>query len=479
MRHYIFPELILKPFFAVVMALTFALGVSTPHRAVAQDGIAGAVALGIVGTAVYCAANPHKCGGSRTTTTGGNRAVGAVDAIALNRTQAMWVQGGLRNLGFYTGAIDGAIGAGTRASIRQYQAAIGANATGRLTGQQINDLVALSPDFISYGDDAPYMFNADLANDLSRDQVRQVQAELNRRGFNAGPVDGAFGGMTRNAIASYKASQGLPGGPVASRRLLAHMLGAPAPVPAGAHLVAWRPSGTTGSSVDSGGANTAENAMQPQADAPAPVASADGDLEFDLLGVTLGMKPDAVMDGLAQEFGTSLVTDQADAAGFGGTQTLDTAYLGQQPDWPADATEQVVALFDSTQPNLGAVAVFRTIRMPASVDQAMFDAQVMPEILAKYGADAQFGDVWIGGADARAAARDDAGVLAQCGRLRLADIGTGSWSEGTGPLFDTASLGSVARDCGQVLSVSFENSVIHIGLWDSAALSGAAPKIKF
>lgn len=479
MRHYIFPELILKPFFAAVLALTFALGVSTPHRAAAQDGIAGAVALGIVGTAVYCAANPHKCGGGRTATTSGNRTVGAVDAIALNRTQAMWVQGGLRNLGFYTGVIDGAIGAGTRASIRQYQAAIGANATGRLTGQQINDLVALSPDFISYGDDAPYLFNADLANDLARDQVRQLQAELNRRGFNAGPVDGAFGGMTRNAIASYKASQGLPGGPVASRRLLAHMLGAPAPVPAGAHLVAWRPSGTSGSSVDSGGANTAENAMQPQADAPAPAASSNGDLVFDLLGVKLGMKPDAVMDGLAQEFGANLVTDQADAAGFGGTQTLDTGYLGQQPDWPADATEQVVALFDSARPNLGAVAAFRTIRMPASVDQAMFDAQVMPEILAKYGADAQFGDVWIGGADARTAAREDAGVLAQCGQLRLADIGTGSWAEGTGPLLDTASLGSVARDCGQVLSVTFENSVIQIGLWDSAALSGAAPKIKF
>jgi peptidoglycan hydrolase-like protein with peptidoglycan-binding domain len=452
MRFILFPDPILKPVFATLLALAVAFGFSTPRPAVAQDGIAGAVALGIVGTAVYCAANPHRCGGSRTGTTSGN--LGAVDAAALNRTQAMWVQGGLRNLGFYSGAIDGAIGAGTRSSIRQYQAAIGANATGRLTGQQINDLVALSPDFISYEDDAPYL-------------------------FNAGPVDGAMGGMTRNAIAAYKGSQGLPGGPVASRRLLAHMLDMPAPVPAGAHLVAFRPSGSSGGEVDSSSGNTAQNVAQPQADTPA--APEGEDLVFDLLGVTLGMKPDAVTNRLSQEFGANLVTDQTDAAGFGGTEGLDIAYLGQQSNWPADAAEQFVALFDSARPDLGAVAAFRTIRMPASVDQAMFDAQVMPGILEKYGADARFGDddIWIGGADARAAARDDAGILAQCGELRLADIGSGSWAEGSGPRLDTASLDSVSRDCGQVLTVTFENSVLEIGLWNSTALSGAAPKIKF
>ncbi|GGD25716.1 peptidoglycan-binding domain-containing protein [Sinisalibacter lacisalsi] len=481
MRYDIFPDLIFKPLFATVLALAVALGLSTPRPAVAQDGIAGAVALGIVGTAVYCAANPHRCGGS-TASTGGAR-VGAVDAIALNRTQAMWVQGGLRNLGFYSGAIDGAFGAGTRTAIRQYQAAIGANATGRLTGQQINDLVVLSPEFMSYADDATYLFNADLANDLTRDQVRQLQAELNRRGFNAGPVDGAFGGMTRNAIAAYKASQGLPGGPVASRRLLAHMQGTPAPVPAGAHLVAWRSSGSSGSMTTTGSANGAQNAAQPQEEAPTQVTPVGENLAFDILGVSLGMKPDTVMERLAGELGANMVTDQANTATFGGTETVDTAYLAQQSDWPADAAEQFVALFDSARPDLGALAAIRTIRMPASVDQAMFEAQVLPEILAKYGTEAQFGngEVWIGGADAREAARADASVLAQCGQLRLAALGTGTWTEGNGPLLDTASLGSVTRDCGQVLRVTFVNSVIRIGLWDSAVLSGSAtaPKIKF
>ena len=39
--------------------------------------------------------------------------------------------------------------------------------------------------------------------------VASVQAELGRRGYNAGPVDGAMGGMTRSAIYAFQADHGL------------------------------------------------------------------------------------------------------------------------------------------------------------------------------------------------------------------------------------------------------------------------------
>ncbi|VAV94912.1 hypothetical protein MNBD_ALPHA04-2230 [hydrothermal vent metagenome] len=39
---------------------------------------------------------------------------------------------------------------------------------------------------------------------LTRSEVRQVQAALNRRGFRAGAVDGAMGNQTRTAIAEYQ-----------------------------------------------------------------------------------------------------------------------------------------------------------------------------------------------------------------------------------------------------------------------------------
>ena len=41
-------------------------------------------------------------------------------------------------------------------------------------------------------------------------QVRELQRALNDLGYNAGPVDGAMGPTTRNAIRTYQADQGLP-----------------------------------------------------------------------------------------------------------------------------------------------------------------------------------------------------------------------------------------------------------------------------
>ena len=39
--------------------------------------------------------------------------------------------------------------------------------------------------------------------------VASVQAELDRRGYDAGPVDGAMGGRTRSAIYAFQADHGL------------------------------------------------------------------------------------------------------------------------------------------------------------------------------------------------------------------------------------------------------------------------------
>lgn len=482
------PLQLFKSLSVLMLAAVVSLGVSNPRPAAAgpSDVVGGAIALGIIGTAAYCATHPDKCGAQASTRNGGTPRAG--DAIGLNRSQAMMIQGGLQNLGFYNGAIDGAIGAGTRASIRQYQAAIGANVTGLLTAQQINDLVALSPGFVSYGDDPVYMMRADLANDLSRDEVRQLQAQLNAMGYAAGPVDGAFGGMTRRAIASYKANEGLPGGPLATRRLLAYMMGWPAPTPAGAQFASMplAGGGTTSSMSsssgmsaggDMGGATETGMAMDAEEE-PA------GDLTFDLVGVTLGMSEDEIMSGLQTQLGADITRDSANMPGdFGGSERLDTASLYTQPNWPGAASEQVIALFDSARPELGALAEIRLIHMPENVDEVVFEEQILPEIIAKYGEEAQFGNgrMWVGDADAREAARADATKLASCGSLKVDMVGDGTWSSGNGPRLDTASLDTVTKDCGQVLRVSYVDNVIRIALWDSSVLSNArtAPKIKF
>ncbi len=472
----------------VLSALALAFGVSAPRAAHADLG--DAIGVAIVGGAVICLTNPQLCGGSN----GGNGGrAGAVDTVGLNRTQAMWVQGGLQNLGFYYGALDGALGAGSRAAIREYQAAIGEPATGALTAKQVNDLVALSPGFVSYPMDDPYLFNADLANDLSRPEVAQLQTALNQRGFYAGGADGAAGGQTRSAIAAYKAREGLPGGPVASRRLLAHIMGWSVPEPAGLSLASMKPQGAqTGTGGTAGrtlGGAVAVAAPQPIVEAPTTLGTMNAaDLSFDISGVTLGMSEAEVAEALHAAMGDGLISQSADAAAFGGTDTLSRATQTLQSSWPDVSSEQVVAFYNSARPDLGLVALFRLIRMPDALDQAAFEAQVLPDIIAKYGQAAMVGDgLWIGNASARSTAQADAAKRGECGALQLANVAADAaaadnlWSTGHGVQLEPQSLDSIKADCGQVLSVRYEGSVIRIGLWNSAALSSAvvAPKIKF
>lgn len=44
---------------------------------------------------------------------------------------------------------------------------------------------------------------------VTRDLIASVQSTLNRRGYDAGPVDGIIGGQTQGAIADYQADRGL------------------------------------------------------------------------------------------------------------------------------------------------------------------------------------------------------------------------------------------------------------------------------
>lgn len=472
-----------QPLPNLIVAAALALGLSAPAplRAGPGDALGTAIVLGAVGTIAYCATHQKACDANA----GNGAARGPVDAIALSREQAMWVQQGLQSLGYYQGGIDGALGAGSRAAIRSYQADLGEPRSGALTGKQINDLVALAPPFAGVAPGDPFLFNADLANDVTRDEMRQIQAGLNNRGFDAGTVDGAFGGMTRDAVAAYKASYGLPGGPVASRRLLAHLMGwAPAAQPvATPAMVAPTPA--------------APKPTAPKPTAPKPVVAAPAapvptqpaaaapmaDTSFDLVGLSLGMTEAEAGQAVAAQLGPDQESETASGDAYGGGATLGQGTLAQQASWPTPPAERMLTLYDPARPDLGVVAAFRLIRMPATVDQGVFESQVLPDIIAKYGTDARVGDslTWVGNGAARAAAASDPTRLAACGSLRLASVADGLWSTGGGVRLDPLSLGTVSADCGPVLSVDYEDSIIRIGLWNSTALSGAvsAPQIKF
>lgn len=72
---------------------------------------------------------------------------------------------------------------------------------------------------------------ADNTDNLSSDQVRRIQSQLNQLGYGAGALDGFPGRKTRTATAEFRADRNLPGGDVLDGQLLielAQSLGLPA-----------------------------------------------------------------------------------------------------------------------------------------------------------------------------------------------------------------------------------------------------------
>ncbi len=486
------PRPVIHTLLSLVSALALALMLVAPQPAQARGhGVGGLIVGAAAAVIVVCSLDPSACRNGR----GGQGGRGPGDAIALDAQAKKDIQSGLANLGFYTGAIDGLFGAGTRGSIRKYQSAIGASATGMLTGVQINDLIALAPRYAQLPADDVRLFEATIAGDVDRAQMRQIQAELNGRGYNAGPVDGAWGGKTRGAVEAYMRDNFLPGPALPSRRLLAHLQGMPAPEPAGAHMA--RVSAPPPAILPQVMSQAAPLPALPQtglggAAQPAPAviaAPAPGQLSFDLLGMRPGMSQSDVLSSLERELSGDLASAfLRDGAEFNGDAVFNLAIATSASNWPAAGSEQVLSLFDESAPETGALAIFRTIILPESVTQAVFTEQILPDLVAKYGNEGRVGDglTWIGDGAARAAIQSGAMPAAACGSLgaTLPDPA----APGSHLRLEPAAAGSVRNACGQVLQVRYTPGALYMALWNSDAIlarraaqegAGAVPLIKF
>jgi hypothetical protein len=146
-----------------------------------------------------------------------------------------------------------------------------------------------------------------------------------------------------------------------------------------------------------------------------------------------------------------------------------------QASWPAPPAEQIVAFFDETVPELGALAIFRSVLLPPSVTQEVFEAELLAQMIETYGREGRVEGslVWIGDASAREAAQISASALASCGGLTLASIDSETagadvtWISGAGTALDTATLSGVTAKCGDVLTVRFQPGLLSFGLWNS------------
>lgn len=482
----------------LVSGAVAASGIAVPSMARADGELAKAIIAGII----FCGAT-GACD-KKTKRTGGkskNYRAGPVDAGSMDQSERMLIQQALARLGYYSGTIDGSFGAGTRASIRAYQTAIGAPVTGVLTGSEVNALMAASPKYAAYGPGDPMLFEADLAVDLTNEEIKAVQAKLNALGFDAGPVDGDMGGRTRAAIAAYKAAKLLPGDPIPTRRLLAHLGGGtpPAVLAAGAAGAAV-PLAAADDYQKAGAVAPVEVAAAETDEAPVtPIVSPASVLNFELVGLRIGMTDADIQDIVADYLDTEIVTKSGVAADFGGDELLSMGQMLTQASWPAPPAEQIVAFYDEAVPELGALAIFRSVLLPPSVTHEVFETELLAQMIDTYGREGlvEGALVWIGDASAREAARMSASALAGCGGMKLAGIDSMTagadvgWSTGTGTTLDPALLGSVISKCGDVLIVTFEPGLLSFGLWNSdliverrAAMAGGdaaavVPALKF
>ena len=125
---------------------------------------------------------------------------------------AMRVQERLRQLGAYTGRVDGVWGPDSQAALERFQQGRGLQVSGQLNqatastlGLSPAELVAIAPGPAIVPSAAP----AASAEPLGPAAVRNVQARLRALGFYRGGVDGVWGAGTQAAVERFQRGRGL------------------------------------------------------------------------------------------------------------------------------------------------------------------------------------------------------------------------------------------------------------------------------
>lgn len=121
------------------------------------------------------------------------------------------IQSELRRRGYDIAAVDGRLTGAASEAIRRYQSDAGLTIDGYPTQSLLASLRATT--------------TTDSTQLTTRELVRRTQTELNERGYDAGPEDGALGPKTRSAIRTYQSDAGVPVTGQVSASLLAQLEG--------------------------------------------------------------------------------------------------------------------------------------------------------------------------------------------------------------------------------------------------------------
>ena len=128
----------------------------------------------------------------------------------------------LRELGYYSGEVDGQYGGGTRSAVQAFQGQHGLDADG-IAGESTLNLLysANAQTFVPTPtpSDTPETA-AMLGSGSQGDQVKKLQQRLAELGFYTGKVDGDYGKGTKQAVTVFQSQHGLDADGIAGEKTL-------------------------------------------------------------------------------------------------------------------------------------------------------------------------------------------------------------------------------------------------------------------
>ena len=125
----------------------------------------------------------------------------------------------LKDLGYYSGDVDGQYGTGTQTAVTAFQAQHGLKADG-VAGEQTLAILYSESAQTFVPTPTPSATPAMLSSGSSGDEVKALQSRLQQLGFYSGVLDGDYGKGTRAAVKLFQAQHGLDDDGIAGQNTL-------------------------------------------------------------------------------------------------------------------------------------------------------------------------------------------------------------------------------------------------------------------
>ena len=128
-------------------------------------------------------------------------------ANTLSKADIQLLQKRLKSAGFYSGPIDGMLGARTSSALSRCK--LGCTALNDLSGISDKAIFEQATEIHSARASASARPTTSVNNVLGSEEIRRVQERLKAAGFDPGPIDGKLGPQTRSALEKYRSSHKL------------------------------------------------------------------------------------------------------------------------------------------------------------------------------------------------------------------------------------------------------------------------------